>query len=469
MKTHFRFLSFFMGLCATVYAKQDSTIIIVDKKKAHTPIFVQYNGNFGGYKVLELNENKTETLVIKEPYPIRLISNDTDKKYRFGRQLSFVIYPGEKLYLSKNKDNVTYIRSLSDSTRNNELDFFNEFEKICGQFEGFAVMQIPVKISGIARYKQLEANYNKRIAFLNEYRSRKPIRDTYYQYLKALFLNDYLVTLAAPYFSPYEQKRLPQNKEITAAFENNFISSDQFFYESSYRAAVLSYVLLKSGQDLEKTGTDYKKMAEIALNTLSGPTLEAVLLDIINLNKQNTDKSINLRIAEKLASIAQNPFIRSFATDNLLPFYKTTQQIGNNLPLLNGKYEAGELNDIFKKSGKRFYYVDFWASWCGPCRAEMPASHKLKAEYAQKDIGFVYISTDEDPNAWSNAMQQLGIAPGESYLLPSGNASAIAKRFNISSIPRYLLIDAHAQIISDNAPRPSDPEVKRMFDKLLNN
>ncbi len=53
------------------------------------------------------------------------------------------------------------------------------------------------------------------------------------------------------------------------------------------------------------------------------------------------------------------------------------------------------------------------------------------------------------------------------YLIGSSKNSAILSQFNITSIPRYMIIDAKGVVINQNAPRPSDPRLIKVFDELL--
>ena len=90
--------------------------------------------------------------------------------------------------------------------------------------------------------------------------------------------------------------------------------------------------------------------------------------------------------------------------------------------------------------------IDFWASWCGPCRQEMPFMIELYNQYQSKGLGIISISLDENIDAWKQATDGLGLKwPQMSDL--KGWENEIAQAFNITSIPHTIVVDSQGKIL----------------------
>ena len=112
-------------------------------------------------------------------------------------------------------------------------------------------------------------------------------------------------------------------------------------------------------------------------------------------------------------------------------------------------------------------YIDFWATWCGPCLQEFQFVSKLKKHFAGKDVVFLYISVDKDKGAWQNFVLGRGLNNGI-HVRTSGLTSNLSKEYNLKGVPRYMIIDKEGNIADSNAKRPSEKGVIKDIEKTLN-
>lgn len=116
----------------------------------------------------------------------------------------------------------------------------------------------------------------------------------------------------------------------------------------------------------------------------------------------------------------------------------------------------------------KYVYIDVWATWCGPCRAEIPSLQKVEQQFHGKNIEFVSISvdTDKDFEKWKTFVteKQLG---GTQLFADKNWKSSFIEAFHINAIPRFLLISPDGVVIDANASRPSDPKLTGQLSELL--
>ena len=97
----------------------------------------------------------------------------------------------------------------------------------------------------------------------------------------------------------------------------------------------------------------------------------------------------------------------------------------------------------------KYTLVDFWASWCGPCRAEMPTIVKAYADYHGRGFEVVGVSLDADHDAWVDAIDKLNMPWPQMSDLKGWNCAG-ARLYGVRSIPANLLIDQKGKIVATN-------------------
>ena len=123
-----------------------------------------------------------------------------------------------------------------------------------------------------------------------------------------------------------------------------------------------------------------------------------------------------------------------------------------------------QLKDIAR--GK-FTYIDVWATWCGPCKKEIPHMAKLVEQFKGNDqVQFISISVDENVEAWKKM-----IAADQPQWPQYNIHGAVNKQFStdwgITGIPRFIMIDKDGNIFSADASRPSDEKTAQTIEEQI--
>jgi thiol-disulfide isomerase/thioredoxin len=109
--------------------------------------------------------------------------------------------------------------------------------------------------------------------------------------------------------------------------------------------------------------------------------------------------------------------------------------------------EARKLSDYVGKSD--YVIIDFWASWCGPCIAEMPFLKKAYEKYKDKGLEIIGISLDNSKPAWEKALKKID-APWIHLSDLQGSNPKLIEAYHFQSIPHTLILDKTGKIIAVN-------------------
>lgn len=206
-----------------------------------------------------------------------------------------------------------------------------------------------------------------------------------------------------------------------------------------------------------------KARYNFAKHKFSGKVREAVLAGIIKdyLNSDVNPSSANILLNDYKSLNPSNNHI-----EEIEKIYSVKDKISQGKPAINFSYpdENGKVVSLSDLKGK-YVYVDLWASWCGPCRREMPYSKKMIEKLKDKNVHFVFLSIDQSEDAWRKAMKAENM-PGIHLLAKEGFEAEVMKSYGVKGIPHYLLIDPAGNIVSSDASRPSGSIEKELEDLL---
>ncbi len=233
---------------------------------------------------------------------------------------------------------------------------------------------------------------------------------------------------------------------------NNYLAKKALLQESLINAALFD---LKEEAFVKRT-TEIKNEFLNLLENSKG-------LDSIILNQDKTN-------IERLPEGLMGAYKQQQAKANLFADF-----IGKPSPSFEDyqNYD-GSKTSLSDFKGK-YVYVDIWATWCGPCKAEIPSLKKVEATYHDKNIEFVSLSLDNartHGGSWDQAVsdwkamvkdKELG---GVQIIAPENGKSEFVSGYKVSGIPRFILIDPDGNVVNADAPRPSSPKLIELFNSL---
>jgi thiol-disulfide isomerase/thioredoxin len=141
--------------------------------------------------------------------------------------------------------------------------------------------------------------------------------------------------------------------------------------------------------------------------------------------------------------------------------------VGKPSPTFTYENHKGGTSSLSDFKGK-YVYIDVWATWCGPCLAEIPHLKKAEAAYHDKNIVFVSISIDakKDHEKWKEMVTQK-LLGGVQLIADNDWNSKFVTDYAIQGIPRFILIDPNGNVLEADASRPSNPDLRKKLDALV--
>jgi len=113
----------------------------------------------------------------------------------------------------------------------------------------------------------------------------------------------------------------------------------------------------------------------------------------------------------------------------------------------------------------KFTYIDVWATWCGPCKKEIPFMEKTVERFKGNDkVQFISISVDEDVKAWK-AMIEKDQPQWPQYNVNGETAKKFMADWGITGIPRFIMIDKNGNIFAADASRPSEENTAQTIEE----
>lgn len=178
------------------------------------------------------------------------------------------------------------------------------------------------------------------------------------------------------------------------------------------------------------------------------------LIAALNGVEEQQEMELRMQILEKLAGIYKN----TPTGNNIALQYQKTKAKWNSTKMTTQGAVAPDISQAGVDGQERklsdlkgkVVLLDFWASWCGPCRRENPTVVKLYHKYKDKGFTVFSVSLDNKKDRWMGAIEKDGLIWPDHVSDLRGWGNAAAKQYGVSSIPATFLLDKDGKIIGKN-------------------
>lgn len=242
----------------------------------------------------------------------------------------------------------------------------------------------------------------------------------------------------------------PRTQLINTALYQNYIADKEMDILSGEMIAARNFIkkdttwynyLRANGLIMQKSQLELLKLKQLIKANQGNPAL-VYLLNMLPKDKEAEFFSDELsKLMDQYPQLEEAKQLKKeFLVQNAI---KNALRKGSLIPHIAYNDPSGKVVDINSFRGK-YVLIDFWASWCGPCRKAIPEIKELYSKYKESGLEVLSVSVDTDNTAWKKAMSEENM-PWPQVLSPDKNKTMAS--FMIIGIPTLYLIDREGKIV----------------------
>lgn len=244
-------------------------------------------------------------------------------------------------------------------------------------------------------------------------------------------------------------------EEIIRGFNPGILQDAEALPSAAFRNLVYYYLSYENSRarNFEKYSNMlemFNDKVEFAEKRLKGKVKDYVLCRLL----QEYQSMITKPVAQRIAARIEVAEWRAYFGETYLAGIPEAKKLpSTELKFLNLQGQEVALSSYIGK----VVYIDFWASWCGPCKVQFPFAKVLHREV--KDVVFLNLSLDDTAERWKEGIKDNALEEFSHGYLPEGWKTPLLLQQGVNGIPRYMIVDKAGQIREFNAKRPNDPEL----------
>lgn len=424
-----------------------------------------YQDMFGGHPLSVSSDDKTEIFLNAPTFLV----------LAYDFQNPFLIYPGETIHIREDSVRSCQLYIKDNPQRNNELRFFNILIKKTNNlsyvFKQPAFVQKRSSVTGINDLAhQIFTVQQNRLALLADYAKQFPVSDSFVLIAKnsiecvALFDSLRLYWFNRDFLKKNNMLKKLMSPKLASINNIPFMC---YAYNIAASGAIASQALSWNPfADPVKTTDDFIKKYDFIENNFIGERKDFLLFSLFD-GAYNSAISVPDKYLKAFNATCKEDKYKIALADKLKEGQEIKYLKNDDNLRRAGENDVEGMQSVLKKYRGKLVVLDFWASWCLPCREEIPYSKELMKTFEQKDVAFVYISLDDNSDNWLSANKKENLPDSNSYILLNSHNTPFTRKYNMSTIPRFMLLGKDGRIINADAPRPSDTGLKKLIESNL--
>lgn len=354
---------------------------------------------------------------------------------------------GDTLTLDAAYGNIVYSGKL-----NAENKVFNDWYKIVSPLRNYIYTKEGTKRANSAYAKTLDSLVKPAETYISSIKTGNAKFDSY-----AKLLLTYSFRYDA--MGPLLQGLGYAKKEEFPAFMTNLFKTENFSNQQIWTLP-FGYIYIQGAAFLKHFTYNMQNgfLEDFIADDIANPTMRAdYLLTVLDHQEyQNMSKFVN-KHKQYMVTTAQKNKMKVFEKQANL------KEVGGESIDFGYPDMTGKIHHLKDYRGK-VVLVDLWATWCKPCLAEQPALETLEKSLEGKDVVFISVSIDTEKDKWKNMVEAKKLS---GLHLFSNNQGSLIKDYEVTQIPRFILIDKNGKMVSYDAIRPSDPKLKELIESKI--